>query len=85
MAPDFVLAIRHATLGASRRPHARGNQRCQSARATGIRQPVPKARSVMRRPGAAWRRLNSAVRTSRRTRVTVAASKPAATISDCDW
>ena len=46
-----------------------------------MRHPVPNARSVTLRPGAACLRLNSAARTSRSTRWTVAASKPAATIS----
>ena len=32
--------------------------------AIGIRQPVPKARSVILMPGGAWRRLNSARLTS---------------------
>src|SRR5206468_13071117 len=53
--------------------------------AIGMRQPVPKARSVTFRPGAACLRLNSAIRTSRRTRVTVSASKPAAMISPAGW
>ncbi len=49
--------------------------------AIGIRHPVPKALSVTFNPGAACLRLNSAPRTSRRTRRTVSASKPAATIA----
>ena len=44
-----------------------------SLAAIGIRQPVPNARSVTFRPGAACLRLNSAIRTSRSTRSTVAA------------
>ena len=43
--------------------------------AIGIRQPVPNARSVTFRPGAACLRLNSATRTSRSTRATVVARR----------
>src|SRR6185503_9183367 len=53
--------------------------------AIGIRHPVPNARSVTLRPGAACFRLNSAIRTSRSTRSTVARSNPAATISSAVW
>lgn len=52
--------------------------------AIGIRHPVPNARSVTFRPGAACFRLNSAARTIRSTRSTVAGSNPAATIADAD-
>lgn len=52
--------------------------------AIGIRQPVPKARSVTFNPGAACLRLNSAPRTSCSTRRTTKGSKPAATIVSAD-
>ena len=47
-----------------------------SCRTIGIRHPVPKAREVTLRAGAACFRLNSAARTSFRTRRTVGSSKP---------
>ena len=56
-----------------------------SPRAMGMRQPVPKAREVTFRTGAACLRLNSAARTSLRTRRTVGSSKPWAMISSADW
>ena len=55
--------------------------RHETRAAIGIRHPVPNARSVTFNPGAACLRLNSATRTRRRTRSTVARSNPAATIS----
>ena len=64
------------------RPQTEGG--CRFA-AIGIRQPVPKARSVIFSPGGACRRLNSARRTNRTTCLTVSRSNPTATISSGDW
>ena len=66
---------------AARCPQPAQDPRHDSRAAIGIRHPVPNARSVTFSPGAACLRLNSAIRTSRSTRSTVARSKPAATIS----
>src|ERR1035441_532143 len=56
-----------------------------SCRTIGIRHPVPNAREVTLRAGAACFRFNSAARTSLRTRRTVRSSKPWAMISSADW
>ncbi len=60
------------------------SRRCHSFAAIGIRQPVPKVRSVTLMPGGACFRLNSAARTMRSTACTVFGGKPAATISSAD-
>ena len=95
--PPCSVGLRPAALGArkgaaggntpqkSRRPEAYATPVCYSCRTIGIRQPVPNARDVTFRTGAACFRLNSAIRTSRSTRRTVASSKPCAMISSADW
>ena len=83
---DYYREYDEYVAGKQDRGSAAARKARYSWRTIGIRHPVPNAREVTFRTGAACFRLNSAIRTSRSTRRTVASSKPCAMISsaDCD-